>query len=69
MNAESVNVIYADRPFNSNRDYATPVGSKAAGPAFRDTRTVDEVDGAWRGEIAERGPKVYHLTGFRKDGR
>lgn len=27
MNAESVDLIYLDPPFNSNRDYAAPIGS------------------------------------------
>ena len=59
LNSESVALVYADPPFNSNREYAAPVGSKAAGAAFRDTWTLDDVDEAWHGEIAEREPKVY----------
>ena len=35
MEAESVDMIYADPPFNSNRNYAAPIGSKAAGAMFR----------------------------------
>ena len=35
MNSESVDLIYLDPPFNSNRDYSAPIGSKAAGAAFR----------------------------------
>ena len=31
LNSESVDLIYLDPPFNSNQDYAAPVGSKAAG--------------------------------------
>ena len=31
LNSESVDLIYLDPPFNSNRDYAAPIGSKAAG--------------------------------------
>ena len=31
MNSESVDLIYLDPPFNSNRDYEAPIGSKAAG--------------------------------------
>ena len=31
MNSECVDLIYLDPPFNSNRDYEAPVGSKAAG--------------------------------------
>ena len=31
MNSASVDLIYLDPPFNSNRDYAAPIGSEAAG--------------------------------------
>ena len=44
MNSESVDLIYLDPPFNSNRNYAAPVGSKAAEAAFKDTWTLDDVD-------------------------
>ena len=42
MNSETVDLIYLDPPFNSNRDYAAPVGSKAAGAAFKDTWTLSD---------------------------
>ncbi|MDE2947634.1 MAG: DNA methyltransferase [Chloroflexota bacterium] len=44
MNSESVDLIYADPPFNSNRNYSAPVGSKAAGAAFKDAWTLLDVD-------------------------
>ena len=44
MNSESVDLIYADPPFNSNRTYSAPVGSKAAGAAFKDAWTLSDVD-------------------------
>ena len=59
LNSESVDLIYLDPPFNSNRDYEAPIGSKAAGAAFRDTWTLSDVDEAWHGEIAEQSPSVY----------
>ena len=31
LNSGCVDLIYLDPPFNSNREYAAPVGSKAAG--------------------------------------
>ena len=37
INDACVDLIYLDPPFNSNRDYAAPIGSKAAGAAFKDT--------------------------------
>ena len=36
LNPASVDLIYLDPPFNSNRNYAAPVGSPAAGVAFMD---------------------------------
>ena len=44
MNSESVDLIYLDPPFNSNKDYAAPVGSKAAEAAFKDTWALADVD-------------------------
>lgn len=34
MNADSVDLIYLNPPFNSNRSYAGPIRSEAAGAAF-----------------------------------
>ena len=61
MNSESVDLIYLDPPFNSNRDYAAPIGSQAAGAAFKDTWTLSDVDEAWHGEIAEHDPALYGI--------
>ena len=47
MNSESVDLIYLDPPFNSKANYAAPIGSAAAGAAFKDTWTLDDVDIAW----------------------
>ena len=56
INGDSVDLIYLDSPFNSNKSYSAPIGGKAAGAAFKDTWTLDDVDLAWHGEIAEREP-------------
>ena len=61
MNTEAVDLIYLDPPFNSNRDYASPIGSAAAGAAFKDTWTLSDVDLAWHGEIAESEPALYAI--------
>lgn len=37
MDSETVDLIYLDPPFNSKKNYAAPIGSKAAGAAFKDT--------------------------------
>lgn len=36
MDSESVDLIYLDPPFNSNRHYSAPIGSRAAGAEFKD---------------------------------
>ena len=61
MNSESVDLIYLDPPFNSNEDYSAPVGSEAAGAAFKDTWTLSDVDEAWHGEIADKEPALYAI--------
>ena len=61
MNSDCVDLIYLDPPFNSNRDYAAPIGSAAAGAAFKDTWTLNDVDMAWHGEIAESEPALYAI--------
>ena len=59
LNSESVDLIYLDPPFNSNRNYAAPVGSAAAGAAFKDTWTLSDLDVAWMGLIADEQPGMY----------
>ena len=59
LNSESIDLVYADPPFNSNKNYEAPIGSKAAGAAFKDSWTLSDVDLAWHGEVAEREPSVY----------
>ena len=61
MNAASVDLVYLDPPFNSNRNYAAPIGSVAAGAAFKDAWTLSDVDEAWYGEIAERDERLYKV--------
>ena len=50
LNSDCVDLIYLDPPFNSNRNYAAPIGSKTAGAAFKDTWTLYNLDVAWMEE-------------------
>lgn len=61
MNSESVDLIYLDPPFNSNKNYSAPIGSRAAGAAFKDAWALSDVDEAWHGEIADREPALYAI--------
>ena len=58
LNSDTFDLIYLDPPFNSNQDYAAPVGSKAAGAAFKDTWSLSDLDVAWMGLIAEDEPSL-----------
>ena len=61
MNSASVDLIYLDPPFNSNHNYAAPIGSQAAGAAFKDTWGLDDINLAWHGEIKHEYPGLYSL--------
>ena len=61
LNSASVDLIYLDSPFNSNRNYAAPVGSAAAGAIFKYTWTLSDLDVAWMGLIADERPTMYKI--------
>ena len=61
LNSASVDLIYLDPPFNSNADYAAPIGSQAAGAEFKDTWSLDDINLAWHGLIRYEHPGVYKL--------
>ena len=61
MNSECVDLIYLDPPFNSKANYAAPIGSKAAGAAFKDTWGLDDIKLVWHGEIKHEYPGLYSL--------
>ena len=67
MADESIDLIYLDPPFNSKHDYAAPIGSEAAGAAFKDTWNLSDIDEEWWGEIAESHPSLYKLLGAIRD--
>ncbi len=61
MNSASVDLIYLDPPFDSKANYAAPIGSKAAGAAFKDTWTLTDVDVEWINLIEARHPTLYRV--------
>lgn len=44
LNSESVDLIYLDPPFNSNKFYEAPIGSSAKGAKFKDVWTWNDID-------------------------
>ena len=61
MDPESVDLIYLDPPFNSKKQWSAPIGSKAAGAAFKDAWTLNDIDKADLGIMAEERPKLAKL--------
>ena len=61
MNSGAVDLIYLDPPFNSKKDYAAPVGSQAAGSAFKDTWTLSDIDVEWLNLIEEKHPALWRV--------
>lgn len=61
LNSSTVDLVYLDPPFNSNRNFSAPVGSKAAGAAFKDMWTLSDIDEREHGELADRSPKTYEV--------
>ena len=61
MNNESVDLIYLDPPFNSNKTYSAPIGSKAAGAAFKDAWTLSDVDLLEHNRLKVENETLYAL--------
>ena len=61
MDDASIDLIYLDPPFNSKKDWAAPVGSKAAGAFFKDTWYPEDLDGREYDveELASQHPAVF----------
>ena len=61
INDSCIDLIYLDPPFNSNRKFAAPAGSKAAGASFVDAWTLDMINAAWVDVIQAERPKLAAL--------
>ena len=72
FDSESVDLIYLDPPFNSNKDYNAPIGSDSAGAHFKDRWTLQDTDVSWWGELADKHPSLYsaiHAVGVVNGNR
>lgn len=61
INAECIDLIYLDPPFNSKKKYKAPVGSPAEGAAFKDIWTDEDIKNEWHGQIAEEHEELYQI--------
>ena len=51
--------MYLDPPFNSNRNYAAPVGQRRRRSRLQGHLDLSDLDVAWMGLIADRHPAIY----------
>lgn len=61
INSACIDLIYLDPPFNSNTNYAAPIGSKAAGAEFKDTWSLSDVDAEWINLIESKHPALHRV--------
>lgn len=61
LDTNSIDLIYLDPPFNSNRTFEASVDSEAAGARFKDFWTLEDLDDATHGELADREPELYRV--------
>ena len=73
MNSKTIDLVYLDPPFNSNRDYVATPGSKADGASFKDTWDFSDDHRTWLADIKQKNFSLYKLLnamcGIRRDRR
>ena len=58
---KSVDLIYLDPPFNSNKNYGVPIGGKQAGFHFKDMWTLGDNKEEWYGELSDNYQGLYEV--------
>ena len=61
INSNSIDLIYLDPPFNSNKVYTAPIGSSAEGASFKDIFRDEDIKDEWLQTIKEDNDKLYLL--------
>ena len=61
MDSDTIDLIYLDPPFNSNRNYKAPIGSPAEGAEFKDIWTDEDIKAEWHGLIAAEHEELYQI--------
>ena len=67
INSETIDLIYLDPPFNSNRNYHAPVGSEAEGASFKDIFGEADLKDEEIGLLAESHPKLSNYLNVIKN--
>ena len=61
LDTDIADLIYLDPPFNSKRDYESPIKGTLETGKFKDTWTLDDVKLELHGELSERNPALYQI--------
>ena len=70
INAECIDLIYLDPPFNKNKTFAAPIGSSAEGAEFKDIFREEDVKDEWLQTISEDHPELHnYLNGIKGVGK
>ena len=62
MNTGSVDLVYLDPPFNSNREYSAPIGSLDAVAKFQDAWTLDDVKEHDHEQLRAENPALHDVV-------
>ena len=66
INTNSIDLIYLDPPFNTNKNWTSPIDSSAKGAGFKDIFREEDVKDEWVLTIKEDNEKLYNfLTGIK----
>ena len=73
LDADSIDLIYLDPPFNSNRDYAAPITLQESAyegqmAKFVDTWEFTDADAEWMWVIEREEPAVHAFIEATKKG-
>ena len=61
LNSDSVDLIYADPPFNSKETWRRPIGIGKGYNEFKDKWNMDDIDEMFHAHLGETDPALFHL--------
>ena len=59
INSNSIDLIYLDPPFNTNKVFTAPIGSSAEGASFKDIFQKEDVKEVWLLDLKEDKKRLY----------
>ena len=59
IDSNTIDLIYLDPPFNKNKSFYAPIGSKAEGASFRDTWYEGDIKNEQLDLLIEKHPNIY----------